>query len=51
VVRWDRPARLPEDPEWVARRLCLPPERIGEVADALAELPAGRPRSTVTLSW
>ena len=26
VVRWARPARLPEDPEWVARRLCLPPE-------------------------
>lgn len=50
VVRWARPARLPEDPEWVARRLCLPPERAGEVAAALAELPP-RPRDTVTLSW
>ncbi|WP_037067965.1 class I SAM-dependent methyltransferase [Pseudonocardia acaciae] len=50
VVRWRRPARLPEDPEWVARRLCLPPQRVGEVAAALAEIPP-RARDTVTLSW
>lgn len=50
VTRWERPARLPEDPEWVARRLCLPVGRAGEVADALAELPP-RPRTAVTLTW
>jgi SAM-dependent methyltransferase len=50
VTRWERAARLPEDPEWVTQRLCLPPERVGEVAEALAELPP-RTRSTVTLSW
>lgn len=50
VTRWERPARLPEDPVWVARRLCLPPERVGEVAAALAEIPP-RPRGTVTLAW
>jgi hypothetical protein len=50
VTRWERPARLPEDPEWVARRLCLPAERVDEVAAALAEIPP-RPRTTVTLSW
>ncbi|HEX4359799.1 MAG TPA: methyltransferase domain-containing protein [Pseudonocardia sp.] len=50
VVRWERPARLPEDPAWVARRLCLPPERTDEIAEVLAELPR-RPRATVTLTW
>lgn len=50
VTRWERPARLPEDPVWVARRLCLPAERVGEVAAALAEIPP-RPRVTVTITW
>jgi len=50
VMRWERPARLPEDPGWVARRLCLPLDRSDEVAEALARIP-GRPRQTVTLSW
>jgi SAM-dependent methyltransferase len=50
VTRWRRPPRLPEDPAWVARRLCLPPERVPEVAEALAETPP-RPRDTVTLTW
>lgn len=50
VTRWERPAKLPEDPVWVAKRLCLPAERADEVADALAEIPP-RPRTTVTLSW
>ena len=50
VTRWERPARLPEDPVWTARRLCLPLDRVDEVAAALAEIPR-RPRNTVTLSW
>ena len=50
VARWERPARLPEDPVWVARRLCLPAERVDEVAAALAEIPP-RPRVTVTITW
>ena len=50
VVRWERPPRLPEDPEWVARRLCLPLDRVREVGEALADIPP-RPRVTVTLSW
>jgi SAM-dependent methyltransferase len=50
VTRWERPARLPEDPEWVAKRLCLPVERAGEVAEALLDI-APRPRTTVTLTW
>lgn len=50
IVRWEREARLPEDPAWAARRLCLPPERVPEVAAALEDLPR-RPRSVVTLSW
>ena len=50
VVRWER-AQLPrQDPAWVARRLCLPAERTGEVAAALAEIPS-RPRKVATLSW
>lgn len=50
TTRWEPPARLPENPEWVARRLCLPMERADEVAAALADLPP-RPRTTVTFSW
>lgn len=50
MTRWERPARLPEDPVWVARRLCLPADRVDEVAAALAEIPP-RPRVTVTITW
>ena len=50
VTRWERPALPPEDPGWVAKRLCLPAERADEVAKALAALPP-RPRTTVTLTW
>jgi hypothetical protein len=37
----------------VARRLCLPPERVEEVSDALAADPslAGSPRDRVTITW
>jgi SAM-dependent methyltransferase len=50
LTRWERPARLPEDPAWVARRLCLPPERVGDVTEAMVGLPP-RPRAAVTLRW
>ncbi len=50
VVRWERPARLPDDPVWVARRLCLPATRADEVAAALAGVEP-RPRAAVTLHW
>lgn len=50
VVRWEREARLPEDPVWVARRLCLPESRLGEVAEALVGLPK-RTSDVVTITW
>ena len=50
VVRWDRERRLPHSPEWITRRLCLPPERVPEVAAAVADLPA-RPVGAATLTW
>lgn len=50
VHRWERERRLPHGPEWVARRLCLPSERVPEVAEALAEIPPRR-RTAVTLVW
>jgi SAM-dependent methyltransferase len=50
VTRWDRGARLPEDPVWVAKRLCLTDDRIDEVAEALAAVPP-RTREAVTLTW
>ena len=50
VVRWERPDPPPQDPAWIARRLCLPVERVPEVAAAVAELPP-RPRRAATLSW
>ena len=34
---------------WVARRLCLPPERVPDVPSALDEL--ARPRTAATLTW
>lgn len=50
TVRWRRPRRHPHDPAWVTRRLCLPATRTGEVAEALAGLPARRD-DAVTLAW
>jgi SAM-dependent methyltransferase len=50
VQRWDR-GSVPRDPdaEWVARRLCLPQDAVGEVAGALEGLE--RARQAATLSW
>jgi SAM-dependent methyltransferase len=50
VTRWERGRRLPHDPAWVARRLCLPVARADEVATALAEIPAGT-WTAATLVW
>ncbi|MBV9312744.1 MAG: methyltransferase domain-containing protein [Pseudonocardia sp.] len=50
VTRWERPSLGPEDPVWIARRLCLPSTRVDEVASALADIPP-RPCATVTLAW
>ena len=36
VTRWERTDPPRQDPEWVTRRLCLPAERVPEVAAALA---------------
>lgn len=49
VVRWERRKPLRQDPVWVTRHLCLPADRIPEVAAALDDLV--RPRVAVTLSW
>jgi SAM-dependent methyltransferase len=50
VVTWDRSTPPRQDAAWVTRRLCLPVERVDEVAAALAELPP-RPRRAATLTW
>ena len=50
VVRWERVAPPRQDATWVTQRLCLQPERVEEVAAALAELPP-RPRQAATLVW
>jgi SAM-dependent methyltransferase len=49
AVGWERESRPRQDPAWVTRRLCLPANRVGEVAAALDGLP--RPRAAATLSW
>jgi SAM-dependent methyltransferase len=49
VTRWERPAPPRPDPGWVARRLCLPAERVAEVAAALVGL--DRSRDMATLQW
>jgi hypothetical protein len=49
VIRWERRTPPRQDPAWVARRLCLPPEREPEIAAALGELV--RPRIAATLRW
>lgn len=50
VTRWQRDRKLPEDPVWVTRRLCLPETRVDEVAEALVDLPK-RTSEVVTISW
>jgi len=50
VTSWERVAPPRQDASWVTRRLCLPPERVVEVAAALDELPP-RPRCASTLVW
>ncbi len=49
VTLWDRVDPPRQDPAWVARRLCLPPERVPEVSAALDDLV--RPRTAATLTW
>jgi SAM-dependent methyltransferase len=49
VTRWDRTSPPRQDPAWVTRRLCLPADRMPEVAAALGDLI--RPRTAATLSW
>jgi SAM-dependent methyltransferase len=49
VRRWQRTAAPRQDPAWVTRRLCLPADRIPEVAAALPALT--RPRTAATLTW
>lgn len=50
VQRWERVSPPRQDPEWVTRRLCLPVERVAEVAAALDAVPP-RPRHAATLTW
>ncbi|MFP5020537.1 class I SAM-dependent methyltransferase [Pseudonocardia phyllosphaerae] len=50
VRTWERARRLPHDAAWVARRLCLPEDRAGEVAAALGDVTA-RTTTAVTLVW
>ena len=49
VVRWQRAALPPQDPPSVARRLCLPAERVPEVTAALEN--RNRSRDMATLRW
>jgi SAM-dependent methyltransferase len=49
VTRWERTNPPRQDPVWVTRRLCLPSERVPEVAAALDDLT--RPRTVATLAW
>ncbi|MGE3286921.1 MAG: methyltransferase domain-containing protein, partial [Pseudonocardia sp.] len=50
VRTWTRTRTPPHDPEWVTRRLCLGPDRVTEVADALVGLPP-RTKWAATISW
>jgi SAM-dependent methyltransferase len=50
VVRWERTTERRRDAVWVARRLCLPIDRVDEVGAALEQLPSG-PRRVATLVW
>lgn len=50
VQRWERVSPQRRDAEWVTRRLCLPADRVPEVAAELDAVPA-RPRDAATLVW
>ncbi len=52
VRRWTKPARArgADEVELARRRLCLPRDRVRDVARALDALPQG-PREFVTISW
>lgn len=50
ITRWEREDAPPRDPRWVTTRLCLPPEREPEVAEAMADL-RSPPRWSATLTW
>jgi SAM-dependent methyltransferase len=50
VERWERPDPPRQDAAWITRRLCLPPEREPDVAEALVTAPP-RPRDAATLVW
>ena len=47
VTRWERPNPPRQDPAWVARRLCLPPEAWPSRRSA----ESSPPRTAVTLTW
>jgi 2-polyprenyl-3-methyl-5-hydroxy-6-metoxy-1,4-benzoquinol methylase len=49
VTRWERTDPPRQDPVWVARRLCLPEDRVPEVDASLDDLV--RPRIAATLAW
>lgn len=55
VERDVRPLRRSADPEvwarFLTRRLCLPPERLPEVKEAMARWPEPAERETVTVYW
>jgi SAM-dependent methyltransferase len=56
VERWEAPGRWESAPRdelvvFARRRLCLPPERDGDIAAALDELFEAGPRHLVTLWW
>jgi SAM-dependent methyltransferase len=56
VERWEAPSHWESHPReehvtFARRRLCLPPERDAEVAEALDELYEPGPRQMVTLWW
>lgn len=50
VVTWERTRTPPHDAAWVTRRLCLGPERVPDVAEALVGL-APRTKWAATLRW
>lgn len=50
VTRWERDRPPRQAAAWVARRLCLPADRVDEVVAHLEALPP-RPREAATLTW
>lgn len=55
VYRWTRDdpdlTPLDERADLVRRRLCLPPDRVGEVRRAILDLPPSQHRDVVTVAW